>query len=203
MAALPLFLLVNCGHNASRYLEKGNALFDKGEFVAASLNYRNAVGKEPLNGEAYYRLGLSELKQNKAAEAFQHLNEAVRLMPQNRGAKSELEKLALSSYLGDPQRPKVLYDTLVKLSDQWLKQDPQSPEGLRIKGYLAMIDRRPDDAVELFQRAHRSNPKELKITLGLLDALFQSHKAAEAEKVALDFLASDRTADVYDALYRV
>ena len=204
MAALPLLLLADCGHNASRYLEKGNKLFDRGEFAAAALNYRNAVSKEPSNGEAYYRLGLSELKQNKAAEAFQHLNEAVRLMPQNRDAKSELEKLALSSYLGDSQRPKVLYDTLVKLSDQWLKQDPRSPEGLRIKGYLAMLDRKPDEAIELFRRAHQSIPKEQKITLGLLEALFQSHKPAEAEKVGLEFIAADKTAaEVYDALYRL
>ena len=204
MAVLPLLLLVNCGRNATRYLEKGNALFDKGEFAAAALNYRNAIGKEPSNGEAYYRLGLSELKQNKAAEAFQHLNEAVRLMPQNRAAKSELEKLALSSYLGDPQRPKVLFDTLVKLSDQWLKQDPQSPEGLRIKGYLAMIDRKPDEAIDLLRRAHQSNPKEEKIALGLLEALFQSQKTAEAEKVGLEFISTEKTAaDVYDALYRL
>jgi tetratricopeptide (TPR) repeat protein len=204
MAVLPLLLLVNCGHNASRYLEKGNALFDKGEFAAAALNYRNAIGKEPSNGEAYYRLGLSDLKQNKAAEAFQHLNEAVRLMPQNRAAKSELEKLALSSYLGDPQRPKVLYETLVNLSDQWLKQDPQSPEGLRIKGYLAMIDRKPDEAIDLLKRAHQSNPKEEKIALGLLEALFQSQKTAEAEKVGLEFISTEKAAaDVYDALYRL
>ena len=197
-------MLAGCGHSASSYLKKGNALYDRGEFAEAALNYQNAVQKESSNGDAYYRLGLSELKQNKAGEAFQHLNEAVRLMPQNRAAKSELENLALTAYLGDPQRPKVLYDTLVKLSEQWLKQDPQSPEGLRIKGYLAMLDRRPEEAVELFQRAHRSNPKEMKITLGLLDALFQSHRLAEAEKTGLDFIASDKTAaDVYDALYRM
>ena len=204
MAALPVIVLAGCGHSASSYVEKGNKLFDKGDYVEATLNYRNAVRKEPSNGEAYYRLGLSELKQNKAAEAFQHLNEAVRLMPQNRGAKSELEQLALSSYLGDPQRPKVLYDTLVNLSDQWLKQDPQSPEGLRIKGYLAMIDRRPDEATDLLRRAYQANPKEAKIALGLLEALFQSHKTAEAEQVGLEFLSRDKTAgDVYDALYRL
>lgn len=204
VAAMPLAMLVSCGHSASGYLEKGNKLFDKGEYAEAALNYRNAVGKQSTNGEAYYRLALAELKQNKAGEAFQHLNEAVRLTPQNRGAKSELENLALTSYLGDPQRPKVLYDTLAKLSEQWLKQDPQSPEGLRIKGYLAMIDRRPEEAVELFQRAHRSNPNELKITLGLLDALFQTHKPAEAEKVALEFVQTNKNAaDAYDALYRM
>ncbi len=203
-AVLAFIILANCGRSAASYVKKANALYDQGEFAEATLNYRNAVQKEPSNGEAYYRLALSELKQNKPGEAFQHLNEAVRLTPQNRAAKSELENLALTAYLGDPQRPKVLYDTLVKLSDQWLKQDPQSPEGLRIKGYLAMIDRRPEQAVDLFQRAHRSNPKELKITLGLLDALFQSHQPAEAEKVALDFIASNKTAaDVYDALYRM
>ncbi len=204
VAVAACVILSNCGHSASSYLKKGNALFERGEFTEATLNYRNAVQKDSSNGEAYYRLGLSELKQNKAGEAFQHLKEAVRLMPQNRSAKSELENLALTAYLGDPQHPKVLYDALVQLSNQWLKQDPQSPEGLRIKGYLAMIDRRPEDAVELFQRAHQSNPKEVKITLGLLDALFQSHKQAEAERVALDFIAANKTAaEVYDALYRV
>jgi tetratricopeptide (TPR) repeat protein len=197
-------LLAACGHSAKSYLEKGNQLFDKGAFVEATLNYRNAVKKDPSNGEAYYRLGLSELKQNKAGDAFQDLNQAVRLMPQNRAAKSELENLALTAYLNDPQRPKVLYDTLVKLSDEWLKQDSQSPEGLRIKGYLAMIDRRPEDAVELFGRAHRSNPKEVKITLGLIEALFQTHKLAEAERVGLDFVGADKgAAEVYDALYRL
>lgn len=204
VAALPLFLLVNCGRGAKSYIEKGNKLFDSGQFVEASLNYQNAAKKDPSNGEAHYRLALAELKENKAADAFQHLTEAVRLMPQNRDAKSELENLALSSYLGDPQRPKVLYDTLVKLSEQWLQQDPRSPEGLRIKGYLAMLDRRPEEAVDLFRRAHQSNPNEPKITLGLIEALFQSHKSAEAERAGLDFIASNKKAvDVYDALYRL
>lgn len=199
-----LFFLLGCGHSAKSYLDKGNTFFDKGEFAEAALNYRNAVRKEPSNGDAFYRLGLSELRQNKAGEAFQHLNEAVRLMPQNRAAKSELENLALTAYLGDPQRPKVLYDTLSKLSDQWLKQDSLSPEGLRIKGYLAMIDRRPEEAIDLFGRAHQSNPREVKITLGLIEALFQSHKFAEAEKIGLEFVAIDKAAaDVYDALYRL
>lgn len=204
LAICPLFVLIGCGHSAKSYLEKGNKLFDSGDYAEASLNYQNATKKQPSNGEAFYRLALSELKQNKAAEAFQHLTEAVRLMPQNRDAKSQLETLALSSYLGDPARPKVLYDTLVKLSEQWLQQDPQSPEGLRIKGYLAMLDRRPEDAVDLFARAHRSNPTEPKITLGLIEALFQTHKSAEAEKIGLEFLVTNKAAvDVYDALYRL
>jgi tetratricopeptide (TPR) repeat protein len=202
--ALLFAFLLGCGHSASNYLAKGNALFSRGKFAEASINYRKAIGKESANAEAYYRLALTELKLNKSAEAFQDLNQAVRLMPGHQGAKSELETLALTSYLGDPQRPKALYDTLVKLSDQWLKENPLSPEGLRIKGYLAMLDRRPEDAVKLFLEARQSNPKELKITLGLIDALVQSKRVAAAEKVGLDYLATEKdAADVYDALYRL
>ena len=85
-----------------------------------------------------------------------------------------------------------------------MAENPNSPEGLRIKGYLAMLDRRPDEAVTLLERAHQTNPKELKITLALMDALTQSGKATAADKVGLDFLASDKSAaDVYDALYRL
>lgn len=204
LVLLPWVLLLDCGRSATSYLDKGNALFARGEFAEASLNYRKALQKQPSSGEVYYRLGLVALKQNKAAEAFQDLNQAVRLMPENPAARSELGNLTLTSYLADPKRPKILYDVLAKLSDDWLKKDPRSAEGLRIKGYLALVERRPEEAAELFQSAHQSDPGEVNITLGLVDALFQDHKVADAERVGLDFITNNKNAgSVYDALYRL
>ncbi len=203
-AAVVFVLLTGCIHSANYYMKKGDQLFARGEFAAASLNYRKAVQKRPDDGQAHYSAALAELKLNKGADAFQDLSEAVRLNPNHQGARSELENLALTSYLSDQQRPKVLYDTLVRLSDQWLRENPQSPEGLRIKGYLAMVERRPDEAVDLLGRAHQSNPKELKIALGLMDALAQSKQPEASEKVGLEFIANDpKAGQVYDALYRL
>jgi len=200
--AFILVFLAGC-RSAQSYVDKGNTFFAQGKYAEASLNYRKATQKNPNYGEAYYRLGLSELKENKPLAAFQSFMQAVRLMPDHKGARSEVENLALTSYIGDPQHPKALYDLLVGWSNEWLKKDPSSPEGLRIKGYLAILDRRPQEAVDLFSRAHQANPKDLRLTLGLIDALYRNHQEEAAEKVGLDCIAADKTAgEAYDALYR-
>ena len=201
---LPSILFVTGCRSAYNYFEKGDTAFARGKYAEASLNYRKAAQKDPTFGEAYYKAGLAELKQNQAAQALEDLQTAVRLMPDNQAAKTELTNLLLGAYVGDPKRPKFLYDLLVGLSSEWLKSDPNSLQGLRIKGYLAMLEQRPEEAVDLFRRAHQAAPLDEKIVDGLLDALFRANQAAEAEKVALDFLGADSHAsDVYDALYRM
>jgi len=206
VAILPSFLLLALAgcQSANNYLEKGNAAFHRGQFEEASLNYRKAVQKDPNFGEAYYRAGLAELKLNKAAEALQDLKESVRLMPDNQAAREDLTNLMLGAYIGDPSHPKFLYDLLVQFSTTWLERDPNSIQGLRIHGYLAMLERRPEEAVEVFRRAHAAHPRDQKVVDGLMDALFRANQPSEAEKVGLDFLATDRSAaDIYDALFRM
>jgi tetratricopeptide (TPR) repeat protein len=198
-----ILLLAGC-RSAGSYLEKGNTLFARGQFEEASLDYRKALQKDPTFGEAYYRAALAELKLNKVAAALQDFEQAVRLMPDNQAARTDLTNLLLGAYVGDAKHPKFLYDLLVKFSGEWLKRDPNSIQGLRIQGYLAMLERRPEEAVEVFRRAYKSNPRDEKLVDGLMDALFLANQPAEAEKVGLDFLATNRTgADIYDALFRM
>jgi tetratricopeptide (TPR) repeat protein len=201
---LPSILgLAGC-RSAFNYFEKGNSAFAEGKFAEATLDYRAAIQKDPSFGEAYYRAALSELKQNKAAQALEDLQTAVRLLPASDTAKTDLTNLLLGAYVGDSKRPKFLYDLLVKYSNEWLKRDPDSMQGLRIKGYLAMLEQRPEEAAELLRHAHASHPHDEKIVDGLLDALFRSNQPGEAEKVGLDFVRTDPGAsDVYDALFRI
>lgn len=200
----PLVLLLSGCRSAKSYLDKGNAAFARGQFDDASLNFRKAAQKDPDFGEAYYRAAQSELKQNKTAEALQDFQTAARLMSNDDAVKTDLTNLMLGAYIGDPNRPKFLYDLLLRYSGEWLRRDPNSMQGLRIKGYLAMLEQRPDEAVGLFRRAHQWHPKDEKITDGLMDALYRANQPAEAEKVGLDFLATDKSAsDIYDALFRI
>jgi tetratricopeptide (TPR) repeat protein len=201
---LPSILVLAGCRSAYNYYEKGDSAFARGKFAEASLNFRKAVQKDPTFGEAYYRAGLSELKLNDDAPALQDFENAVRLMPDNQAVRTDLTNLLLGGYIGDPKRPKFLYDLLVRFSSEWLKRDPNSMQGLRIKGYLAMLEQRPEEAVELFGHAHESAPRDEKIVDGLMDALFRANQPAEAEKVALDFLRNEnRASDIYDALFRI
>lgn len=201
---LPWMLgLAGC-RSAYNFFEKGNSAYAQGKFEEATLDYHAAIQKDPTFGDAYYRAGLSELKQNKAAQALEDLESAVRLLPASDAAKTELTNLMLGAYVGDPKRPKFLYDQLVKYSKEWLKRDPNSMQGLRIQGYLAMLEQRPEEAADLLRHAHAAHPHDEKIVDGLMDALFRSNRSDEAEKVGLDFLSTDPGAsDVYDALYRI
>jgi tetratricopeptide (TPR) repeat protein len=202
--ALPAILLLTGCRSASNYLDRGNAAFARNQFEEASLNYRNAIQKDPAMGEAFYRAALAELKLNKAAEGLQDLQRAVELMPDSQAARTELTELLLGSFLNNPKHPKFLYDLLVQFSGRWLERDPDSIQGLRIRGYLAMLERRPEEAVENFRSAWQLNPRDQKMALGLMNAFVRNNQPAEAEKVGLAFIASDRTAaDVYDSLYRL
>lgn len=193
-----------CGHGAKYYFDKGNAFYDKGNFAEAELNFRKATQKDSHDGEAFYRTALSELKQNKPAPALQDLDQAAHLLPDNKDVQRDLTNLVLGGFIGDPSRPEALYQRLVKMSDEWLARDPHSAEGLRIKGYLAMVEKRPQEAVRVFTQAQEGNPKDERINMGLMDALYRAGETAKAEKVGLDFLASNHTAgDVYDALFRM
>jgi tetratricopeptide (TPR) repeat protein len=202
--AFPMILMLAGCRSAHNYLEKGNAAFEHGQFEEASLNYRKAIQKDASFGEAYYNAAQADLKLHRTAEALQDFEQAARLMPDNQAARTDLTNLLLGAYIGDPAHPKFLYDQLVRLSGNWLKSDPKSKQGLRIEGYLAMLERRPEEAVELFRKAHAWYPRDEKIVDGLMDALFRANRPAEAERVGLEFVAASRkAADIYDALFRM
>ena len=197
-------MLLGCGRSARSYVDRGNLLFDQGKFAEAELNYRKAVQKDPKLGEAYHRLGLADLKQGKATDAYQALSMAVQSMPENQPAKVDLATLALAAYLQNPSRPKVLYDLLVKLSAELLAKDPRSYLGLTVTAYLALTEHRPGEAVELFRRANEAKSGEQDAILGYMQALVEQKRVGDAEKFGLESIAANRKAGrVYDALFRL
>src|SRR5450631_3138692 len=64
-----------------RYLESGNKYFDKGRFKEASIQYRNALKRDPKYGPAYYKLALVSLKTGEISGAVNALRRSVELLP--------------------------------------------------------------------------------------------------------------------------
>ncbi len=196
--------LASCGGSADSYIKKGNEFFKAGAYSEAEINYRKAIQKDPASGEAYYRLATAELSQSRPQDAYQSFLESLRLDPKHALARSEFTNLALPAYIVDTSHPKAVYDVLIRLSNQWLAENPNSLEGLRIKAYLAMLERRPEEAIALFQRALVAHPKDLKMTLGVMDALFRNDQGDEAARVGQSYLKADPSAgEIYDTLYRI
>jgi tetratricopeptide (TPR) repeat protein len=77
LLALSLALVASCTRDpkakAQRYLDNGNKFYAKGKFKEASIMYRSALKQDLRFGEAYYRLGLTDLKLAAYGDAAQML----------------------------------------------------------------------------------------------------------------------------------
>ncbi len=176
--------LAGCGKSASQYLDRGNQLFKAGKYSDATLNYRNAIKKNPQSSEAYYRLGLALVKQGTANEAYQSLNRAVTLDPKNNPAKVDFANLCLAVYARDPRHPAVLYKQAQTMADELTAPGGNPAEGQRLKGTIALIDNHPGMAIDSFRQALRLAPDSAEASVGLAEALFRDNQPEEGEKAA-------------------
>lgn len=184
------------------YLTAGNKLYEAGKYADASINYRKALQKDPEFGEAHYRLGLVALKQSDARQAYTELSRAVELLPGNDDAKEKLGDLCLKAYLTDSRRPVALYNRTTQLAEQLLAKNANSFEGLKFKGFLALTDRKPEEAIALFRKALEAKPSEPNLTTVLAQTLHQNGQSEEAETLALNLMKRDKTyGPIYDVLY--
>jgi tetratricopeptide (TPR) repeat protein len=198
------FLTITIGCTGPQgYVKKADSLFKKGAYVEAALNYRKALQKDPNLGEAHYQLALCELKNANPANALTELNQATRLMPRHEASRIQLGDLAITAYAADRRRPKALYEQAQKSADELLAINPHSSDGYRLKGYIALADGRPVQAIELLQKADSARPGQLTVRTVLVEALIKNGQSAEAEKLALTLIGRHKNyGPLYDLLYR-
>jgi tetratricopeptide (TPR) repeat protein len=192
-----------CSATKQAYLAKGNAFFTAAKYEDAALNYRKAIQKDPAFGEAYYRLGLTALQLSQGRAAYEAFSHAVQLQPENVDAQEKFADVCLNFYLRDPQHPLALYTQITKLSDQLLSSNPNSYEGLMLKGYLASTDRKLTDAIEFFRRALQVNSSNPRVVTELVHTLLLDGQVEKGEALALDLITRQKTSygPVYDLLY--
>src|ERR1700720_3413702 len=130
---------LGCSRTQNYYIDRGNALYKAGKYSEAELNYRKAIQKELRSSEAYYRLGLTELKLQQSGPAYLDFQRAVNFAPDREDIRIELANLALSIYSADRNQPRVLYDQIASTADILLKKNPNSFDGLRLRGSVLAI----------------------------------------------------------------
>lgn len=201
-AALVLLVATACNRGGPYYVDRGNRLFAEGKYNAAILNYRKALQKDPRSGEAHYRLGLADLKVGNLAEAVAELSRAEEMLPQREDIQVKVADVVLGIYLVDPRRTQTLYDRLNRISQRLLAKNPNSFDGLRLKGYLAKTDGKFKDAEEYFRRANSLKPMEPNVIVPLVETLFKDNQFEEGEKLALELIQKRKDFHlIYDILY--
>ena len=195
-------VITSCRQSAQGYLAKGNQLFAAGKDYEAILNFKKAIQKDQQFGEAFYRLGLTELKAGKPRDAYVALSRAATLLPYRTDVKVTLADLLLVSYAADKSRPAAFYTNLKKLADELIARDPNSYDGLRIKAYLAWSDEQVKEAEAYFRRANSSRPMMPDLVVSWVQVLFRDGQPEEAERIALQLIQAHKDANLmYDVLY--
>jgi tetratricopeptide (TPR) repeat protein len=201
-----LFVLASCNRDpkvaSENYVKKGNGYYDKGKYKEASIMYRRALQKDKLNGDAYYRLGLVNMKQAMYGEARHDFMRAADLPNANADALGKLADIDLAFYLTDPQGAKQLLGEVKDLTHRLLVKDPKSYDGLRLSGYLALSQKDYPGAIKLFEEADRSKPDQPDLIMALVQALFYDKRPDEAEKYLTGLIERKKNfGGAYDYLY--
>ena len=201
LTALTLFAS-GCGTNPAVYVAKGKKNLEQGRYADAAINFQKAVQKDPNLGDAWYGLGSTQFREKNLKDAYANLRRATDLLPGREDVAVAFAEVCLAIYMVDLSRPAGLYNTVRDTSERLLKRDANSYDGLRFKGYIAMLDRRYPDAVDALRKADAIKPAQGEVTQALVESLIKNEQGPEAEIIGHAFLQKVKNyGPVYDLLY--
>jgi tetratricopeptide (TPR) repeat protein len=200
------------------YLESGNKYFDKGRYKEASIQYRNALKRDPKYGPAYYKLALVSLKTGDIGGAVSSLRRAVELIPVDQpdhwDSVVKLTEIYLAVAKGEQQYMKEVDKFIADL----LKRDPNSYDGHRLTGDLnyfkatdAYKNKKNDEgqafldaAAAEYRKADSVKPGQQGVSMQLARVLAAKGDFTGSETLYRSVIAKDKTAQyAYTELYRM
>jgi len=220
-ALVALVSLSSCSRDPNvlkkRYLDRGNVYFDKGNYKAAAIMYKNALQKDMKYGPAYYKLALTDIKLRQVGPAVQELRRAIELLPKTSPDHWDSVIKISEIYLQVARQKEYLAEVEQNCKDL-LARDPNSFDGHRLTGDLdyvravqAFSSARRDDGQALLESAIAEYRKANSIKSGnqgvqmqLARALAAKGDFTGAEQLYRQVIASDKTFQyAYTELYKL
>jgi tetratricopeptide (TPR) repeat protein len=166
--------LVSCNTDPNvakkRYLDLGNKYYNNGKYKEASIMYRRSLEKDKRYGPAYYKLGLTFLKQKNLTAAVNNLRRAVELLPKDQPDRWDALTKWTDIYLAVVHEPQQLAESEQNIKEL-LAHDPNSFDAHRMAGDLNFVR-----SLQALQRAGREEGKKL------MDNALAEYRTAESIK---------------------
>ncbi len=226
--ALSVVALVSCSRDPQvvkkRYLESGNKYYDRGKYKEASIMYRRALSSDGRYGEAYYHLGLTNIKLGQIANSVPAFRRAVELLPKNTKDfndsnlhLAEILLLAAQSQSNNGGTAQLLTE-VEQISKQFLSQDANSFEGHKLNADLFLVKaiaayrvndlinskKLTEEAIAEYRRTLDLKPGEPAVQLSLARTLSLYGENGEAEQLFRKVIESKKSGTSgYLELYRL
>lgn len=157
-----------------KFINKGNALSQQGDYVRAVLEYRNAITIDPDRAESYFLAGQAELKQGKLQEAYGYFMKTVEKQADHVGANIQLGKLLLGARELAKSHERV---------DLALRTEPNNEQARLLRSGILLAERKVADAKSLLETLLQEGSREIDTFLLLAAAHNQSGDKTAAETV--------------------
>ncbi len=135
---------------ASKWLKKGDDLYDQGKFDEAISCYDNAIGKDPKNKLAWVNKGAALLELMKSDEAISCFDKATELYPKSAEAWNE-KGYALNRL--------DRFDEAIIAFNNAIDINPRSADAWNGKGIALDNSGKHDEAIQAYDRAIAIRPK--------------------------------------------
>lgn len=182
LAAL-MVTLAACGGAEERkaaYREKGQALYDAGDYEKARLEFKNVLQIDPKDIPARYMLGQTLEKLEDWRGAAGHYLAIIEADPTHRGALARMGQIYLLARNTTEAQ---------KLVDKLLALDPNDPDGLTLRGGIKALAQDVDGALADAEAALRAQPGHVNASALAASLYMQKNKPDEsiaALKAALE-----------------
>lgn len=200
LSVLLALALAACNRSPAAYVTKGNKYFAQGKYDDALLEYRNAIKKDPKYSQAYYRTALVALRRDQLAAGYDLLKRTVELNPGFRLAEIQFGDLGWLIYKGQARPDPRIYNDLSGLSRRLLASNPKDFDGLRFQAYIAIADKKPDDALALLKKANSIRPFYSEVTMPMAQLLIERGQAADGEQLLREMIAKQ---PAYGSAYEI
>ncbi len=154
-----MLALVSCSRDPNvakkHYLDNGNKYFDRANYKAAAIMYRNALQKDQRYAAAHYHLGLTYIKLSQIPSAVREFRISVELMKGTGSPEYWDSMVKLSEILLLTHQEQYLTEA-EGYAKELLAKDPNSFDGHRLMGDLDY-----NRATQAFQTARKDEGQQL------------------------------------------
>jgi tetratricopeptide (TPR) repeat protein len=176
-AIIAAVLFISCGGPEQRkmkFFNKGNAFYEKGDYVRARLEFKNVLQIDPKFARAYHRLGECEIKLKNVKQAFAYMNKAVEYDPQLWEAQLILAQMLFLAGQTDEAKKRV---ALV------LENRPEHTNALLFKSHMLIQENHSDEAEKILKGVIEIDPDNVNGYLALAALLEKTSGPLAAEKI--------------------
>ncbi len=176
-ASFIAILMVACGspeQERMKFFNKGEVLYEKGEYVKARIEFKSALQIDPNFALAYHRVGQCEVRLKSWRQAFGFFNKAVELDPDLWEAHLSLAEMFMMARQVDKAKEKI---AIV------LDKHPEDSRALLLNSLILIRENKVEEAENVLRSVIEKDPEKTEAYLTLAKLMEKKLGGPEPEKV--------------------